>query len=311
MRTLPLVVFVVGGVSFVVLCAAGVAMAGTEALGGGAGEPPPADESYVLPRKLKAKLNEVDADLGKLTLTGLLDTGPAAVDLSLAATLDVGDWSLDAGALVASPNGKTFTFEDEGLLFRLKASPIGSSKVTFKLKATDDFEGLLAEDAANDVLFTSLACDGTSTVTLDGLSFKLGKQPGTLVAPPLFLQVAKAKVEGGGDDTLKLRLGVATGGVAPPVAPDVTVGFGEAFAELVPGAAFTRVGSKDVYVGAAGGLTSIVVDYAKERLTAKAKGVDLGAFADGANSVIVWAQLDLQAWAVAVRMVKQGAALKY
>jgi hypothetical protein len=310
MRTLPLVVFVVGSVSFIVLCATGVALAGSEAFGGGSEVITP-DESYVLPRKLKAKLNEADPDLGKLTLRGLLDTGPDAVDLTAAATLDVGDWSLDAGALVPSPNGKTFIFEDEGLLFRLKASPIGSSKVTFKLKATGDFEGLLAEDADNDVLFTSAACEGTSTVTLDGLSFTLGKQPGTLVSPPLYLQAAKAKLPTGGDDSLVMRLGIATAGIAPPVAPEVSVGFGESWSALVPGASFTRVGTKDVYVGEPGGLTSLVLDYAKERMTVKAKGIDLGDFADGASAVTVSVQLDLEGFAIAVRMVKKGAALKY
>ena len=311
MRPLPLIVLLSGGLAFLGLCVTGVALAGVGVVGGGGGGPPPAEESYILPRKLKLKPHALDPALSRLTVTGLLDTGPDAVDLGLAATLDVGGWSLDAAALAPNASGKLFTFEDEGLLLTVRPAPSGSSKASFRLKAQDDFDGLLVEDADTAVAFTSLACDGTSLVTLDGLSFTLGKKPGTLVAPELHLQAGKARLKGGGEDTLVLRLGLATGGVAPPAAPDVTLGFGATFSELVPSASFTRVGNKDVYAGPPGGLTSVVLDYAKERLVVKARDVDLGAFDEGGNAVTVWAQLDLDAWAVAVRMVRKGATLKY
>ncbi len=304
---------VVIGASFVLLLAAVAAAQSSpaDAVGGGGGGPPSAEEAWLLPRKLKLKPNAAAPELSRLSVIGQLDTGPDAVDLSQAATLTIGGWSLAAPALATNPSGKLFTFEDEGLKLSVRPSPSGSSRATFRLKAQDDFTGLLVADSDTAVAFESLACEGTSLVTLEGLAFTLGKKPGTLVEPALHLQAARARLKGGGADSLVLRLGLATGGVAPPAAQDLVVGFGDLYADSVPAEAFTRIGSKDVWTGPPGGMVSAVVDHAKERLTVRAKGVDLGAFAEGGNPVIAWVALGENSWAVAVRMVRKGPALKY
>jgi hypothetical protein len=97
-----------------------------------------------------------------------------------------------------------------------------------------------------------------------------------------------AKVKGGGKDALAMQLGFATSGSASGTPPDLTVTFGPTYTLAVPSSAFAPNGSR--FTATVGG-ARVTLDYAREPLTVQAKGVDLGAFADGAQAVQIGAPL--------------------
>lgn len=56
----------------------------------------------------------------------------------------------------------------------------------------------------------------------------------------------------------------------------------------------------------------MLLDYAKEVITVKGKGLDLGAFPDGPQPVAVTIEIDgVEVQTTAVRMVRKRKALKY
>ena len=134
-----------------------------------------------------------------------------------------------------------------------------------------------------------------------------------LSEPVIFPFRAKATAKGGGKDKLTVLAGFAADGDAPASAPDTTVSFGD-FAVTVPGAEFTPKGP-GVFVAknppSAPGVKTLTVDYARELVSLKAAGVDLGAIAEGAFDVVISVTLDGETRSVQVTAVRAGKQIRY
>ena len=79
----------------------------------------------------------------------------------------------------------------------------------------------------------------------------------------------------------------------------------------IPAASFTKSGDRFLFNGPSGGITKIVLDYAREKIAIFGKGLDLGEFADGGNRVLVSVGVGDDVRAVEVRMSRKGATMKY
>ena len=267
--------------------------------------------SYILPKALVLKLNDILPEKSKLTSSGFFDLGPDEVDLSLDATLDIGDLLVVARGLEPNPAGTVFTLEQPGLTFTITTDKLGSSRAKFKLKVQQDLAGLVDPDGEVTIEFINEAIDAEGTVTLANGKFKLGTKPGALIEPVIYLLKVKGTLKGGGEDSLQLKAGFATDGTTPDEAPDLSLDFAGSFAASVDSAAFEKQGDRFVFKGEPGGLTSVILDYKKETITIKAKGVDLGEFDEGPQPVDVTLGLDDDFRQVSVRMVRKNKLLKY
>lgn len=276
---------------------------------------PPGDvttvASYILPKVVVLKLNPNVPEKSKLTASGFFDLGPDEVDLTLPATLDIGFFEVTARGLEPNPAGNVFKLVQPGLKFTIKTDKLGSSRATFKVKVQDDLDGLIDPDSDVTMEFANDAVDGEGTVTLENGKFKLGKKAGALIEPVIYLFKVKGTLKGGGADSLQLKAGFATEGITPDVAPDFSLDFGTGFTASVPSSDFEKKGDRFLFKGTPGGLTSVVLDYKKETITVKAKGVDLGDFEEGPQPVDVTLGLDDDLRQVSVRMVRKGKLLKY
>lgn len=322
-RGLTLAGDLAAGKSLVLGSDAGTALAGTQGLyllsfDGVACERPPSDveppplpavPTYLLPKSLKVKLNAKTPAKSALTLVGTIDLGLDPVDLTKPATVDVAGFHLDVPGLTAK--GVTFASKSATTALTIKTSKAGSSKADLKLKVKQDFGGTIPSDGATTVTFANADVDGTSIVDLAAGAFGLGKARGTLTAPTLYLVKAAASLKGAGNDAFALTAGLATDGPTPATLPAFTVYFGDTFAEKISGTAFVKKGDTFTYKGGKTGVTAVVVDYARERVIVKAKGVTLGSFAAGPQPVLVGLRLGADARAVEVRMAHAGSKLKY
>jgi len=273
----------------------------------------PARGSFLLPKKVTVRLDPEDPAKNTLLFSGTLDTGSRVVDLSAAGTLDigVGGYVLTDLALAASSNGRMYRFQTANVDLSVGLSPAGSSRASFKVKVTNDLTGIVDPDGPLVLEFLSPTVDAASQVTLAGGGFALGRLRGALAGPDLYVLKSKATLKGGGEDSLALTAGFSTDGTTPDAAPDVTVGFGDTFTATIPAGSFVRNGDRFEFRGDAGGVTQVVIDYAKETVTLKGKGLDLGAFGDGPVPVVVTVGLDADLRAVLVRMGRKGSGLVY
>jgi hypothetical protein len=271
--------------------------------------PPPAITSFFLPKKVKALQNAASPANSTLVSLGIFDTGPDAPDFASAATLDVGGLQFDIPGL--TQRGRSFTFAGSGVAFSIAPNPYGSSRAKFKLKFTGDFSGKVALNGPLLLHFKNAVTDGGGTVNLGGGVFGLGKVRGALVEPNLFVVRAHANLKGLGKDALAVIVGLAAGGVAPPSAANLTIGFAGRVSATISPADFTRKGDADVFSGNAGGITKVTVDYAREEISIVGKGLDLGTFAQGGNSVLISVGLGGDQRSVLVRMGRIGNTMKY
>lgn len=268
-------------------------------------------DSFFLPKRVVAKVNAKDATKSTLIAAGFFDTGASAVDLTQPATLVVGGFTFNVPELVAAADGKSYTYKASGVVFSVVPNPSGSSRAKFKLTTTGDLTGMIALTGDLDLRFTQGAVDGRCTVALAGGKYALGKIRGALVAPNLFLVRSKETVKGGGKDSLSVVVGLATKGVTPAAPSALTIAFGGTFSQTIPAASFVKKGDQFQFKGNAGGITKAVVDYLRETITISGKSLDLGAFAQGANSVLISAGLGSESRAVRVRMARKAATLTY
>lgn len=269
----------------------------------------PVIESFFLPKKVTAKFNAAAPGKSTLVAIGILDTGPNAPDLASAASIDVGGVHVDVPGLVSSKKG--FTYDAQGLSLVVKPNPYGSSRAKFNLKYTGDLTGKVAANGPLVFQFANAAADGGCQVALAGGAFGLGRVRGALIEPNLFVVRARAELKGPGKDALSMIVGLATGGTTPAQAADLTVGFGDALSATIPSASFRRKGDVDTFTGDVGGVTKVVVDYARELIAVTGKGLTLGTFAEGGNSVLLSVGLGNDARAVRVRMGRIGGTMKY
>jgi hypothetical protein len=270
---------------------------------------PPAITSFFLPKKVTAKVDAKDVSKSTLVAGGIFDTGPDVPDFASATTLDVGGLHFDIPGLTAA--GKGFAFTGNGVSFVLAPNPYGSSRAKFKLKFTGDLTGRVSLDGPLVLRFANAITDGGGTVELGRGVFGLGKVRGALVEPNLFVVRAHATLKGAGKDALTVIVGLATGGQVPPGAADLTVGFADRLSQTIPAASFVRKGTTDQFSGNAGGITKVVVDYSREQISITGKGLDLGAFAQGGNPVLITVGLGGDLRAVEVRMGRIGNLMKY
>lgn len=262
-------------------------------------------DAFILPRTLVVRPNTKTPAKSRMLAAGIFDTGPQPADLGVTATLDVGGLSVAAGVPEAAGNG--FVLKAAGLVFKVVPARTKSSKAIFRMKLQRDLTGV-DPDAPLTMHFANATTDGTGTVRLTKGRYRLRHEPGDLIAPTLYLASVRAKVVGGRKDSLALQLGLSTDGHTPAAAPDVSVVFGSTFAVRIPGGGFTKQG--DRFTAMAGG-AQVVLDYGHELLTVRARHVDLGAFADGAQPVTVALGLGDDSRANDVRMVHKGKALRY
>lgn len=267
-------------------------------------------DSFFLPRKIAVKSNP-DPSKTKLTAQGYLDTGSQPVDLTAAAQLTIGSLVVDIPALAASPDGKTFTYVSGGLSFRVVKNPFGSSRAKFYLARTGDLAGAVSSSGPVPLRLRNGLFDAGCTVQLTNGGFRIFRTRGSLVAPNLFIVRASAALVGPGKDSLNLFVGLATAGATPDQASDVTVTFGSALQANIPAAAFQRKGDQYVFKGDVNGVTSVVLDYAKEVVSISGRGMDLGAFAEGPNplTIVVGVGTDVRGVSVTASRIKK--ALKY
>jgi streptogramin lyase len=271
--------------------------------------PTPAVDGFILPRRVLVHPNARNPARSRLLAVGIFDTGSQAVDLSASATLTVA--ALTEGPTALAPMHGRFVLKQNGLLFAVRPARTGSSKAIFRLKVKRDLTGLVARDGRLDIRFVDPAVDGLGTVLLGGGRYRLGARPGALLAPNLYLARARARLAGAGKDKLSIRVGLATDGTMPASAPDLRIGFGPSFVANVPGSAFAIQGRRFVLRQPTAGLTSAILDYARETLTVRAKRVDLGTFGPGLQPVTVAVGIGADARANRVRMLHTGKRLAY
>ena len=129
------------------------------------------------------KLNDRKPERSKLIAVGFYDLGPGEVDLTKAATLDVGGESVAVPGLAPSANGSKYVHEEAGVSFLIKPDRRGSSRAKFKLRVTKDLAGKVDPDAVLVMRFAGADTAGTGSVTLTGGKYALRRVRGTLVEP--------------------------------------------------------------------------------------------------------------------------------
>lgn len=272
------------------------------------GSPPPI-ESFFLPKQVAVRINTAHPAKCSLVAIGILDTGPDVPDLASAATLDVGGLHVDVPGLTPSRGGYKFTAE--GLVFSVKPNPYGSSRAKFRLSCRGDLTGKVSPTGPLGLRFHDAAADGECTVELGKGRFALGRVRGTLVEPNLFVQRAHATLKGPGKDALTVVVGIAAAGEVPAQAQDLHFTFADRLDATIPAGEFVRKGGTDVFSGDANGITKVVIDYAREQTFITGKRLDLGAFAEGGNSVLFSVAMGSDQRAVRVRMGRIGSLMKY
>jgi len=274
----------------------------------GSTTPPPPVESFFLPKRVVVKRKEKKPEKSKLAAAGFFDLGPDEVDLTAPATLTVGGAEFDLPGL--EPRGRRFRYRGQGISFLVTPHKTGSSRAKFRLEWKGDLDGRVDPDAPLRLRFENDAIDGMGEVTLTRGKYAFGRVRGALLAPALHLAKAKVKLKGAGKDSLKLKLGLATDGGPPASAPDVEIRFGDATFS-VPAASFTRKGDRFDHRGAAPGITRLILDYGRETIKVKGKGLDLGAWPDGPCPAEISIRVGDESYAVGVRVVKKGRSLRY
>jgi hypothetical protein len=263
-------------------------------------------ESFILPKRLTARIKDARPARTRIVAVGFFDLGPDALDLTQPATVDVGNVRFAFAGFTPSRSGKKFKHKEDGLLVVIVPDRKGSSRARFRLVANGEgLKDAVAADGEATLSFTLGPISGDGTVTLTRGKYRLGRKPGALGQPSLYPARVKAKLAGAGKDKLKLRAGLASGGVTPAIAPDLHVEFGSAYSLDVPSASFVRRGDRYLADG-------VVLDYRREIFILKVKNVSLGdGFVEGPQPVSLKVRLGGETREVRVRMVRKGTRLAY
>lgn len=268
-------------------------------------------DSFILPRKIALKLDAKRPERSTLLAIGTLDLGAEPADLTKPATFQVGGLVVEAPGLTPDASGSGFRYVGDGVDFSVRTTKSRSSKGRFRLAVKRDLTGLVAPDGDLTLRFASEDLDAHGEFELTDGSYRLGKARGALVAPDAFLYRIAGTLKGGEKDKFVLSAGLASRGLVPLAAPDVTVGFGESFEQTVAGADFVQKGALFVYTSKTGAIRKLTLDYAKERMQVTASGVALGDVADGDVPLVVRLVVGVTDRTVRVRAVHAGSALKY
>jgi len=266
-------------------------------------------ESFILPKKVVFKTFAGKPEKTRLVASGFYDVGTGPVALTDAATITVGSHAFDvpASGFVPNKKGTVFKHTSDGLRVKIIPNKFGSSRARCRLDARGAvLDGAVPVDGDVGLVFQfGSAITGGGTVSLTAGKYAYGRKRGALIEPNLFPSRAKATLRGPGKDALAMVVGLATDGVTPSVAPDLHVRLGTGFVLERLSGEFEKKGERYVAPG-------VVLDYARETLTLKLKGIYLGpAFVEGSQPVSIGVALGAESREVRVRMVKSGKKLLY
>ncbi len=258
-------------------------------------------QSYFLPRSLKVKVKSAGKD--SLSFTGFLDDGGATVDYTQPVTVTICGFTQ---TFTLAPKGTSLVYKDANLAVVLKPNLKGTSRgaISIRLKKATlagliDPEGL----AVCSLSATGLE-EARSNVRLVKGGFSLGRTAGTLLFPVLAPEKLKAATTIGKPDTLALTAAFAGSGAAPQALEDVRIRLADGFDLTIPGAAFVQKKTTFQATGAQGnGTYSLVLDFKRDRLSLKTKGIEVGA-PSTSDAVSLSANLGLGTlpWRVVVRL---------
>jgi hypothetical protein len=267
----------------------------------------------LVPKQVKVTLKKKDLTQSKLAASGVIDTGPDAIDLTGDGTLTVGTLTFPVN-LAADKAGRP-TYRGGGAFLRLTPSKVGSSKTAFTLEVIGDFRGMLDDVATGELTFsfTHGALDARGTVRLQAGLYVRSKRRATLVQPTLYVASAKATLKDVGKDRLDLVAGFSTDGTTPQTAPETTVAFGDSFSVTFPAASFKhKSGTSAFTAGDATTGASIVVDYKKETVTFHAVKATIGTLPAGlVIQMRAAVTLGTDARAADIRVAHRGTTLAY
>ena len=268
-------------------------------------------DSFIAPTSVKAKFDDATPAKSRLTAVGNLDVGTNDLDPAGETRVTIGGSTYTFDNLGLDAKGKGFVLSNDELALKVKFSPRGGSASAFKLSLTRDLAGIADPEGTLTLRFENGGVDATATIELTGGAYKPATPPGSLALPGLYVQAVAATVKGPGKDTLAVRAGFATDGTTPTDASEVEVSFGGTLHQTIDAASFTKNGAKWEYRAAPGGITLLVLDYAKQTITLQAKKADLGAFDAARNPVELRVRIGDDSRAVRVLVGKRGSALGY
>lgn len=271
----------------------------------------PTIDSFFLPKKVAYRKDAATPAKSVLKTSGFFDTGSKSVDLTAAATLTIGTNDFAIPGLGASPDGRTFTYQDASLRFIVVKNPFGSSRAKFRLQYVGDLGASVPANGELDVRFRNAVVDGRCRVALTNGGFRIGKKRGALVEPNLFVVRSHASVRGPGKDSVTVVVGLATNGTTPAATEDLRVEFGTGLSATVPAASFARDGDRYVFAGDADGVAKVTLDYARETVFIVGKGLDLGSLAEGENPLRIVVGLGAANRGVSVRVARKKSTVKY
>ena len=266
---------------------------------------PPEPEGDLLPTLVRIKVNPHKPEQSKLVLEALVDAGPLPVDLGAPLLLSAGNLLLSADAF--EPNGKAFVFVGDGSRVTLKPGRLGCSQTLITVLSTGDLSSLPQDGPITFGVLGEL--EGQGTVMLDDGRYKLGKGPGRLDDSTLYPIKLRARLPEPGRHSLSLVASLVAPDPDPlPVSFSLQVG---TFSQTIPLSEFVSKGDTLRYRGQSGGLTLVVLDWAKELVTVRGRGLDLGDYPEGDNAVTLHLGLGASDTDATARMVRKGKSLCY
>ena len=240
------------------------------------------DDGYLLPKKVKAKLRTDRPEKSKLTAEGVLDMGSEhETNLAGPGTLIVGGLEIAVPGL--SRSGRTYRYSDGGVTFKIKAPGDDSSRGKFKLKIKRELTGLVDPDGALEISYATGDLEAATVVDLAAGKYRAGRNRGSLLEPLLWVEEAVIEQHTVRRDRFDVVLGLATDGTTPAQIEDVRIAC-ENFETTIPGTSFTRNGDRWEWTGDSGGITEVVVDYGRERVSISGGEIyGLGSYSEGPN----------------------------
>ncbi len=268
---------------------------------------------YLLPRRVVVRLPGAGRRNARpgMTVSGTYDEGPDGLDFEAQGTLDVGGRTFPIGPLESLSGGRRRTYDDDDVTLTLRPSRTGTSKGRFRLQVRADLTGSVDPDGVTPLSYTAGERELGMTVLLANGRFTSRQRRGRLTAPALDLARARGRVPGEGRDSMSCTLGFATDGDLPPEPVDLSIAIGDSFSVTIPATDFSRQRGRDVFRGDAGGLSRVIVDWARERITLAGRGMDLGALPQGAVPIQIAVTLGADARRLDLRMMRSGSSLQY
>lgn len=235
--------------------------------------------SYFLPKLVKLKI--LGAGKDTLTVAGSFDDASADVDYTQPVTVEIGGLS-QTFSLAPNTQGTAFSFKDATRSMTVQPKLKGSSRGTFTMKLNKATLGGLIDpngEIAMHFRATGLP-DALGIVKLTNGGYALGKVRGALVAPAFFPSKIGATLSDTKPDILAVTAGFATDGTVPSTLDGLHFALGDELELAIPGSEFTKKGNVFRAAGSVGnGSYTVAVDFSRELITLKTKGLELGALA--------------------------------